>query len=59
MFIKELLKNIVVFLLGLIFIWVMGELFVIVFNKYKAFNEMDLPKYRTYDNVVHHKFVPN
>ena len=56
---KKMFKNFLVFLFAVFLIFMIGELFVVVFDKYKAFNELDLPRYRTADTVFHHRFVPN
>lgn len=57
--VKNIFKNLMVTLSGLALLFAAGEAFVRVFDKYKAFNEIDLPKYRKYDMVFHHLFVPD
>jgi len=50
----------IVFLLLIYFIVfsLTGELYVRIFDKYKAMDEMDMKKYRAPSDILHHTFVP-
>ncbi len=56
---KKLVKNLISLLIGVVLVFIIGEVFVRGCNKYKAFNELDLPRYRKYDAEIHHCFIPN